>query len=1307
MFTHLHLHTEYSLLDGLTRIPPLMERVQELGQEAVALTDHGALYGAIDFYREARARGIKPIIGVEAYVAPGSRFSREAGDNQPYHLTMLARNKTGYRNLLKLVTASHLEGYYYRPRMDRELLEQHSEGIIVLSGCPSGELHRLILEGRIEDAKRTIGWYRDVFDGYYLEIQNHDLPEFHQAKRAIVDLSRELGIPLVATNDSHYLDRADHDSHDILLCIGTNATVHEEKRMKMSDPSYHVRSEAEMREAFADLPEAVDNTWLVAEQCDLELEFGRLHLPEPDLPPGVTAHEYLEKLCWEGLRRRLPDAGPEAEDRLRYELEVVRETGFTNYIHIVREIGVFARQQGMRMGVRGSAAASLILYCLGVTDIDPLKANLVFERFLNVERPEAPDVDFDFPEDRRDEVLRFVANRYGADRVAQIITFGTLGAKAAVRDVGRALGMSYADVDRVARLIPNALHMTLDRALQENGELRMAYESDSQVRNLIDQARRLEGVARNASTHAAGVVISRDPLVEHLPLARPARGDAQALPTTQYAMEQVAAIGLIKMDLLGLANLTILQRAVELIASRHGVEIDLERLPDGDPKTFEMLGAGETFGVFQLESAGMRRAVLELKPTSVDDLAALVALYRPGPMQHISRFCRAKHGLEQITYPHPDLADILDQTYGVIVYQDQVLKIAQKFAGYSLGAADIMRKAMGKKIASLMQAERERFLDGAIAKGYTREDAERVFELIEPFAGYAFNKAHSYSYGTIAYQTAWLKANYPEEYLTAVLMSADSHPAGALERIAQAYNECVRLGIPVLPPDVNRSGVNFELEETPEGKIAIRFGLAMIKNVGEGAAQSIVEAREAAGGAFASLDDFCRNLNTRNVNKRALESLIKAGCLDSIAGKQARGSLLLNLDRILGIAQNALKLKETGQATMFDLFGAEVATPLAGLDLESAPVPKGEILAWEKEHLGVWLSEHPFTRAAAALAPYVTALCNEITPEQLGDLPPQGRDFILAGIVGSTRRLATRDGRAFIAAEVQDLSGALEVTVWPDIYERTAALWATGSILLLQVRVRERGDRLSAGVQEVAAYTEDFLPPAWAVNERADTRAIEQSGDRANGSAHGPAGGERRESDARTDIHGEPAAGVQGAAGSLTWGPERVPPPSSIHREGGERRESPAGADIHREPEAGVQGAASPLTGGLGGVPPSSSVHREGGERRESDARADAYRTDAEPPEGAFFDDAPSGREPLRLVLHETEDEAADQKRLVGLFRLLQDQPGDDPVLLTIRTREGESIDLALPSARLDAALRERLTELTENYGLQRTRLGA
>jgi len=1224
MFTHLHLHTEYSLLDGLTRIPQLMDRVQAMGQQAVAMTDHGNLYGAIDFYREARSRGIKPIIGVEAYVAPGSRLSREAGDNQPYHLTMLARNKTGYRNLLKLVTSSHLEGYYYRPRMDRELLEQHSEGIIVLSGCPSGELHRLILNGRMDEAKATIDWYRNVFDGYYLEVQDTtELPEFTPAKHAIVELSRELDIPLVATNDSHYLLPEDHDSHDVLLCIGTNSTVQDEKRMKMFGPLY-VRSEEEMRAAFSDLPEAVDNTWKIAEQCDLELEFGRLHLPEPVLPEGVTPQEYLEQLCWEGLRRRMPHADASAEDRLRYEIEVVRETGFTNYIHIVREIGMFARSQGMRMGVRGSAAASLILYCLGVTDIDPLKANLVFERFLNLERPEAPDVDFDFPDDRRDEVLRFVANRYGTDRVAQIITFGTLGAKAAVRDVGRALGMSYADTDRVARLIPNALHMTLDRALNENPELRAAYDADSQVRSLLDQARRLEGVARNASTHAAGVVISAEPLVEHLPLARPARGDAQAMPTTQYAMEPVAAIGLVKMDLLGLSNLTILQRAVDLITERHGVTVDLENLEDGDEKTFAMLGRGETFGVFQLESAGMRRAMLELKPSSVDDLAALVALYRPGPMQHIGTFCRAKHGLEQINYPHDDLADILDSTYGVIVYQDQVLKIAQKFAGYSLGAADIMRKAMGKKIAAVMQAERTRFMSGAQEKGYSQGDANRVFELIEPFAGYAFNKAHSYAYGTIAYQTAWLKANYPEDYLTAVLMRADSHPAGSLERIAQAYSECVRLGIPVLPPDVNRSHVNFALETMPDGKIAIRYGLAMIKNVGVGAAESILASRESAGGEFASLDDFCRQLNTHNVNKRALESLVKTGCLDSIAGTvDARGAMLVNLDRILSIAQSANKLKETGQTTMFDLFGDEVATPLAGLDLQSTPIPRGEVLAWEKELLGVWISEHPFTHAAPQLTPHVTALCNEITPDLLQDLPAQGRDFIIAGIVGSTRRLATRDGRSFIAAQVQDLSGDLEVTVWPDVYEMTTDLWLAGSIVLMKVRVRERGDRLTAGVQEVVGYEEDFIPPVWAGPDAFGDVPIRRSGS-GNGHSNGtpvlPARSEVPE--------------VRASAPSYD-----LPPPIED-------------APSFEEP--------TPAAPAISELP--------------------AYDEPAPPPQ-------------LRLVLNETGDEVADQKRLAAVFRLLQAQPGSDRVLLTIHTGDGNAIELALPTAKLDERLRASLLE--------------
>lgn len=802
MFTHLHLHTEYSLLDGLSRIPQLMDRARELGQEAIALTDHGVLYAAIDFYREARARAIKPLIGIEAYVAPNSRLSREPADKQSSHLTLLCRNLTGYRNLLSLVTRANLEGYYYKPRMDRELFEEHGKGIIALSGCNSGEIYRLLRDGRCEEAARTARWYQEVFDGFYLELQEHSMPELTAVNRQLVSLARETGIPLVATNDCHYVFREDASTQDILLCIGTNSSVLDEKRMRMPDDSYYLRSEEEMRALFPDLPDAIDNTWQVAEACDLELEFGRLHLPDPDLPPGVSPEEHLDRLVREGLHRRYPAASEDVVRRLEYELDVVRKTGFVNYILVANDIAQFALSQGIGMGVRGSAAASLILYCLGVTEIDPLAAGLVFERFLHDQRREPPDIDFDFAEDRRDEVIRYMAERYGYDRVAQIITFGTMGAKAAIRDVGRALGLTYADADRVARLIPNALNMTIERALSENPEMRSLYEMDEQVQRLVDTARKLEGLSRHASTHAAGVVISREPLVEHVPLQRPAHGsgDGTAIPTTQFAMEQVAAIGLLKMDILGLTNLTILDRAVETIRQTRGVEVDLTNLPDSDPATYEMLSKGETFGVFQLESAGMRRHIQELKPTGIADLAAMVALYRPGPMQHISTYCRAKHGAEQIRYPHPDLSGILDETYGVIVYQDQVLLIAQKFAGYSLGDADTMRKAMGKKIPEVMAAERQRFLEGAKAKGYSEELASEIFELILPFAGYAFNKAHAYCYATIAYQTAYLKASYPPEYMTAILTLAPNHPAGAHARIANAVAECARLGILVLPP---------------------------------------------------------------------------------------------------------------------------------------------------------------------------------------------------------------------------------------------------------------------------------------------------------------------------------------------------------------------------------------------------------------------------------------------------------------------------------------------------------------------------
>ena len=1065
MFTHLHLHSEYSLLDGLARIGPLMERARELGQEAIGLTDHGALYGVVPFYKEARARGVKPVIGVEAYLAPGSRLSREPGDKQPFHMTLLARNQAGYRNLLSLATKAHLEGYYYRPRMDKELLQQHQEGLIAFSGCHSGEVPRLLAADRWDEALEAARWYKELFGDFYIEVQEHNIPEADELNKKLVRLAKELGYPLVATNDVHFVRREDAPIHDILLCIGTNTSVLDERRMRLPGDadSYYLKSEEEMRQLFPELPEAIDNTWRIAEMCDLELEFGRPHLPEADVPPGLSADEHLAQLCNEGLARLYPDASEEIDRRLGYELDVVRQTGFAHYILVVRDFAHFARSRGILMAVRGSAAASIILYCLGVTDIDPLEHRLVFERFLNVERREMPDVDLDFADDRRDEMIRYAAEKYGSDRVAQIITFGTMGAKAAIRDVGRALGMTYADVDRVARLVPAVLHMTIERALSENVELRSIYDADDQVQRLVDTAKQVEGVARHASTHAAGVVIGSEPLVNFLPLQRPARGDDTSIPTTQFAMEAVADIGLLKMDFLGLANLTILGRAVEIIRETQGVDIDLKTLADGDAKTYALLSSGETFGVFQLESAGMRRYVQELKPNAVHDLAAMVALFRPGPMQHIPTYIRAKHGLEAIRYPHPDLADILDETYGVIVYQDQVLLIAQKFAGYALGEADVMRKAMGKKIATVMRAERERFLAGAKKNGYQKAQAEQIFNLIEPFAGYAFNKAHAVSYARIAYQTAYLKANFPAEYMTAVLMLAERHGAGAAQRVAEATAECARLGILVLPPDVNRSAITFGLENL-DGSEAIRFGLANIKNVGAGIVEGIIAARD-EGGPFASIEDFCQRVNFRQLNKRAMECMIKAGALDGLGN---RGTLLANLDRLMNLAQSAQKLRDSGQATLFDIF--QETAPVATLALQEAEVPRAEQLAWEKELLGVYVSEHPFTRAAAALGPRVTAMCSEVSEEM------NGREVIIAGSITHIRQILTRAGRPFLAVEMEDLTGAVEVTVWPDVYDQTRDLWTEGSILLLTVRVRSRNDRLQVSVQKADAYEEGSDP---------------------------------------------------------------------------------------------------------------------------------------------------------------------------------------------------------------------------------------
>ncbi|MBI4219201.1 MAG: DNA polymerase III subunit alpha [Chloroflexi bacterium] len=1056
-FVHLHNHSEYSLLDGQSRLEAMVARVQELGQNAIALTDHGNLYGAVDFYSEAISAGIKPIIGCEGYVASGSRFDRESNERFPFHITMLARNNHGYRNLIALQTRAHLEGFYYRPRMDWQLLEQHADGLIVLSGCPSGEVPRLIVAGRMDEARKLAVRYRDTFtSGYYLELMAHDgVAEQPTINRGLAELARDTGIPLVVTNDAHYVRREDHPLHDILLCIQTNSVVDDAKRMRFSDESYYIKGTSEMAELWQELPEALAQTQRIADACDVRIDFGKVRLPQFQTPNGEDEQQYLAKLTIEGLPHRYPSASQQVKERLAYELGVIEKTGFAGYFLIVWDLARFARERHILMSVRGSAASSVVLYCLGVTDVDPLATRLVFERFLNVERKEMPDIDMDFQDDRRDEMIRYCVGRYGRDHVAQIITFGTMGAKAAVRDVGRALAMPQTDIDRIARLIPQRLGMTLDLALQQSIELANLVATNQDFRRLYEVARGLEGTVRHASTHAAGVVITEAALTDFVPLQRPTSGDDDAPPMTQWAMGPVARLGLLKMDFLGLTNLTILDRALKLLEKR-GVKLSLESIPPADRKTFDMLAAGETFGVFQLESDGMRRYIRELAPTSVADISAMIALYRPGPMEHISTFCDAKHGRAPIRYPHPALLDILEETYGVIVYQDQVLLIAQAFGGYTLGEADILRKAMGKKIPEVMAAEREKFIAGAMGKGFSQDLATAIFELILPFAGYAFNKAHSASYAMIAYWTAWLKANHPAEYFVAIMDAA----SGNTERVAHAVLECRRLGIRVLGPDVNLGETGFSIHDTPDGP-AIRFGLSAVKNVGANAVQPIVDARS-KGGAFHSLEDFCKRVDTRGLNKRMMESLIKVGAFDELG---PRGPMLGALDRIMSLFQQAARLRDSGQTSMFDLFGGSVDVPLPALELPQADdVTERERAMWERDLLGIEITESVLTREMMLASGEYTVRAAEITPDRAGE-----RVAVL-GLVKGTRKLATRKGAPYLSVAFQMLDGEVEVIVWANALSTTDGLWEAGRMVAINGVIRARDDRVSVSVDEASEY---------------------------------------------------------------------------------------------------------------------------------------------------------------------------------------------------------------------------------------------
>ncbi|HSW57659.1 MAG TPA: DNA polymerase III subunit alpha [Dehalococcoidales bacterium] len=1076
MFVHLHVHSEYSLLDGMCRIPQLVKKAKESGMSAVALTDHGAMHGAIDFYLAAKEAGIKPIIGCELYVAANSFTSRLPKDKSSSHVVLLAKNLTGYRNLLQLTSRAHVEGFYYKPRIDHALMEQYHEGLIALSACLSGEIPVLILQNQLVEARQLALWYQQVYGDFYLEIQRNPIPELEPVNRELIKIGKELNIPLVATNDVHYLNREDAEVHDLLLCVGTNSVVSDDKRLKTPGDFIYFKTAEEMAENFKDIPEAISNTGKIADMVDLKLDFGRLHLPEIELPPGKNAQQYLDDICHEGFGKYYPVPTPELEQRLKYELEVIDKTQFANYFLVVWDMLTFAKKRGILIGVRGSAAASMVLHCLGITTVDPVEHKLVFERFLNIERKEMPDIDSDFEDWRRQEVIDYVCNKYGTDHVAQIITFGTLGARAALRDVGRALGMSYAQVDRVAKLVPFGVGMTLEKAMEQSPELKEIYLADSSIRKLVDFARRVEGISRHASTHAAGIVISKDPLTNHVPLQQVSKTEGSGLVMTQYGMDNIAKIGLLKMDILGLANLTILSRTQQIIKENRALELDLAALPMDNKRTYDLLASGETTGVFQLESAGMRRYIKELKPTCFSDISAMVALYRPGPMEHIPKFIRSKHGEEPITYPHPALENILEETYGVIVYQDQVLFIVRQFAGYSLGQADVFRKAMGKKIPEVMQKEKVNFVNGAIKLGYSEEMANTIFALIEPFAGYAFNKAHSVSYALIAYQTAYLKANYPSEYMMAFL---NTH-IDVMEKITVAVAECRRLGIQVRKPGINDSQVEFSLEDCgdPE-KPAIRFGLAAIKNVGRNAIEPLVRERE-KNGRFVSIQDLCRRLDAQSANRRVLESLIKAGAMDEFG---VRGVLISNLDKILSFTQSQQKMKSSGQSTMFDLFGQSTPVPMPDIEFQGEDVGVKEKLNWEKEMIGVYLSEHPFARYAQKIDTASVTFIGQINEELVG------QDVSLVGMVSSFRELSTKDHRMFGSAILEDLDSSIEIMVWPKTYENTRDLWQAGTILRLQGKVKMKEEKLQVTCDAVEPFTLDLTEKIPAAGAKSSSKA--------------------------------------------------------------------------------------------------------------------------------------------------------------------------------------------------------------------------
>jgi len=1233
---------------------------------AVALTDHGTMFGAVHFYKAAKQEGIKPLIGMEAYLAPRSMHDRDhQQDSRAAHLLLLAENSTGYQNLLKIATAAQLEGFYYRPRIDQAFLAAHSDGLIATTGCMSGEVPRALAQGRQEYAEERLDWYFDVFgnDRFFFELQSHDIPELEAVNQGLFDLAPKYKARFVATNDVHYVLPEEADLQDVLLCIQTGAVRSDPDRMRMTNDSYYLRSTQEMTALFGEVEGAIENTLWIAERAEVDLDFEGYRLPPFDLPEDQTAEGYLRKLCEQGLDRRYGPRASEDEyrDRLEYELGVIHEMGFDAYFLIVWDLCRFAAEQGIWYNARGSAAGSIVAYCLDITLVDPIEHGLIFERFLNPGRVSMPDIDMDFQDDRRSELLEYTAKKYGEDKVAQIITFGTLGARAAIRDVGRVMDVPLPEVDQIAKTIPNipGRPVTIPEALETVPDFREAYQSSEYVRELIDTAAKLEGVARNAGTHAAGVIITDRPITEYVPLHRPTKGSQEDNPiraVTQFEMGVLESLGLLKIDYLGLSTLTVMARACDLIQRRGGAELDLRSIPLDDPKTYDLLGSGNVLGVFQVEGAGMRRYLMEMKPTNLAHVTAMVALYRPGPMEFIPAYIRRMHGLEDVTYRHPSLEPILKETYGITVYQEQIMYSAMRLAGFTASEADILRKAVAKKKAKVLRQQREKFVEGAVANDIPRQTADTIFDDWEAFARYGFPKGHAADYAVICVETAYLKANYPLEYMTALL----SVYMGVTEKVALYAAECRRMGLKVLPPNVSTSGLDFEIADQAQGASVIRYGLGAVKNVGQGAVETMLQAR--AEEPFVNLEDFARRVDLRQVGKRAMESLIRVGALDELG---PRLDLLESLDRLMSYSASHFRAAEVGQLSIFgDATG--VAEELV-LQPAAVDVSWRRQLGWEKELLGSYVSDHPLASRMDELSKVVTHYSGEISESM------EGEKVTVAGEISAIRPYLTRAGKEMGFISLEDLQGTIELVVFQRLWQKIS-----GDIQLDQIVVVEgRVD----GYRGETKLLVDSIDPDLAKAARSAGRGTRQ-----------------------VDLNGAPGK-------TVTSGLEGSSPPAAPRSNAPKATQAVAdlSADegneeiAEAEPPASESAEANNRSDDLQNTEPGDDNSGRG-------ATPNVAETPPVPVLGAHIDGNPFSQdafvdylavwqspEPslVTILLRSSGDRPRDIRRLRRIHSLLASYPGSDRFAFTVYEHAGR-YDLAFPnsSTRYTPELHQKLLRL-------------